>query len=194
VLGREREVDEFLAQYGKPPRSAVRALLDPSDENIAAMQAEQVHREIVAAYIAQRLTEMQTANGEIDPRGNKADLMLSHFVGVSIVAYVPADCGSCREMYRMLRRFARNNPAADVRLAVISETNGRAPLSALLTGQLSLPASTLSPTQAAERGIVSYPVLEVDDARTGERRLLSPDIDAEALRDLVIALCSHNGE
>jgi hypothetical protein len=53
---RESEVEASLAQWGKPPREAIRALLDPSDENVAALlkfQADSVAR---ARRLAERMT------------------------------------------------------------------------------------------------------------------------------------------
>jgi len=55
----ERQVDAFLAAYGKPPREAVRALLDPSDAHIAQLVAKQQETLALAAYVANRMTELQ---------------------------------------------------------------------------------------------------------------------------------------
>jgi hypothetical protein len=55
----EAQVDAFLQQWGKPPREAVRALLDPSDENILAWIGSQRSTLSVARYVATRMTELQ---------------------------------------------------------------------------------------------------------------------------------------
>ena len=55
----EAAIDEYLASFGKPPRAAVRALLDPSDENVAALLAEQRRQESRAAQVAARLTRLR---------------------------------------------------------------------------------------------------------------------------------------
>jgi hypothetical protein len=55
----EGQVEAFLADYGKPPREAVRALLEPTDANIRALLRKQEETMAVAAYVAARMTELQ---------------------------------------------------------------------------------------------------------------------------------------
>jgi len=55
----ERSVDAYLSNFGKPPREAVRALLDPSDANIEAWARQQQDLLTLAARVAARLTEAQ---------------------------------------------------------------------------------------------------------------------------------------
>lgn len=57
----ERQVSEFLADYGKPPRAAVRALLDPTDGHIRAMLRAQEASLAAAAYVAARMSELQAS-------------------------------------------------------------------------------------------------------------------------------------
>jgi hypothetical protein len=77
----ERQVDAFLSSYGKPPREAVRALLDPSDANIAAMLAQQQETLALAAYVANRMTALQarSAGGQVapEPAGPRDAALLS---------------------------------------------------------------------------------------------------------------------
>ncbi len=60
---RQHRIDErisaFLADYGKPPRYAVRALLDPTDDNIRAWIRAQQKTLAAAAYVARRMTALQ---------------------------------------------------------------------------------------------------------------------------------------
>jgi hypothetical protein len=63
----ERAVDDFLAGYGKPPREAVRALLDPTDQNIAAWALAQRRTLDLAAYVGNRLTALQRADASPSP-------------------------------------------------------------------------------------------------------------------------------
>ena len=184
----ERDVDQYLAEYGKPPRSAVRALLNPTDGNIAAMRSDQLRREIVAAYVAQRLTQIGTGPLEPPRPGSGAYAELPYFIGMTIAAYVPAECASCAELYRMLRQFMEQNPAVDLQLMVVGEPGGANPLSAMLDGGLPVPVSGLTGEQASARGISTLPAVEVRDTRNGRRRLLGPGIDAAALREEVAAL------
>lgn len=55
----DAEISAFLANYGKPPPEAVRALLDPTDDNIRAWIQAQQRTLAVAAYVARRMTVLQ---------------------------------------------------------------------------------------------------------------------------------------
>ena len=55
----DARIDAFLANYGKPPREAVRALLEPTDMNILAMLRNQQQVTAIADYVATRMTELQ---------------------------------------------------------------------------------------------------------------------------------------
>jgi len=56
----EAQVDDYLQQYGKPPREAVRALLDPSDINIERYLLKQQQMLAVVAYVAERMGRLQS--------------------------------------------------------------------------------------------------------------------------------------
>jgi hypothetical protein len=66
-------IDAYLAAYGKPPRAAVRALLDPSDENVAALLAEQSRQELRAARVAARLTRLRERQSVSAASGDGVD-------------------------------------------------------------------------------------------------------------------------
>jgi hypothetical protein len=55
----EAQVDAFLQQYGKPPREAVRALLDPTDENILAWLHARRRTLDNARFVAERMTALE---------------------------------------------------------------------------------------------------------------------------------------
>jgi len=55
----EAKVEAYLASYGKPPREAVRAILDPSDQNIAQWHLAQERTMALASYLGSRLTDLQ---------------------------------------------------------------------------------------------------------------------------------------
>jgi hypothetical protein len=55
----EVQIDAFLSNYGKPPREAVRALLDPSDSNVRALLRKQEETLAVATFLASRLSELR---------------------------------------------------------------------------------------------------------------------------------------
>jgi hypothetical protein len=58
-------IDAYLANYGKPPREAIRALLEPSDDNIRDFLRMQNEKLAIVAYVARRMNELR--NSELSP-------------------------------------------------------------------------------------------------------------------------------
>ena len=58
----DADVERYLAGHGRPPREVARALLDPSDANIAAMMRRLQRDQAIAAYVGQRMTELAQAD------------------------------------------------------------------------------------------------------------------------------------
>lgn len=61
----ESQIDAYLASYGKPPREAVRALLNPSDDNIRAFLAQQEKTLSIAGYVAARMTALKQESSAV---------------------------------------------------------------------------------------------------------------------------------
>lgn len=78
----DTEVAAFLADYGKPPREAVRALLDPTDENIAAWMQAQQKTLAISAYVAQRLTALQERQQKLEQTDHDGSFVPTRSFGV----------------------------------------------------------------------------------------------------------------
>ena len=183
----EEAVDDYLAHYGKPPREAVRALINPTDDNIAAMAAREKQRQIVAAYVAQRWNELQQRESALPGKpALEAYTVLPFFIGVQLNAYLTPDCPACEAAVKVVKQLAAENPVADARLMVITDDE-RAALDTLLRLGALLPVSTLSPQQALANGLERVPVIEVIDTRTRKRRVIAGVPTLKALRETVIA-------
>lgn len=187
----EAAIDAYLANFGKPPRTAVRALLDPSEENIAALAAEQRKRRIVADYVALRLIRMQAAERlHASKPALDAHTVLPLFAGVQVSAYVTPDCRGCAAAVESLHHLVQMYPVTDARLVVVAR-QARGALDLLLRAGASLPVVSLSPQAAAARGLQRFPLVEIIDNRSGERRRILGAPEAAALREMVIALRRH---
>ncbi len=184
----EAMVDEYLASYGKPPREAVRALMNPTDENIAAMAIAEQKRQVIAGYVAQRWTEYQQGQS---PKSTKATFdaytVLPMFVGMRLSLYVSPGCGECEAAVLNVRKLVEENPVLDSRLVIIANDE-RATLETLMHLGVSMPVSTVTPQQATAAGIAATPVIEIIDTRNARRRMISGIATADALREAVIQL------
>jgi len=120
----EAQIDAFLQQYGKPPRQAVRALLDPSDENIAAWLRAERRIISVAGYVAQRMTELQsrldsdaqTPEGIAEPAAAAAQHQAA-MMQMRATLYTQGDGEDARAAARSLQQVLARYPMLEARLA-----------------------------------------------------------------------------
>jgi hypothetical protein len=117
----EREVDEFLADYGKPPREAVRALLEPSEAHIRALLRKQEETLAVAAYVAARMTALQKRESSGDPdRADPARASdLPSMMRMRITLVQRARDPEAAETLDALRMLARQYPSLQVRIELV---------------------------------------------------------------------------
>ncbi len=161
--GLEDRVDAYLASYGKPPREAVRALLDPSEENIRAYLRKQDETLAIAAYVAARMTALQ-----VEQRQPAA--------GIGPVS--PGDPGSFQQIRVWLVTEPRDAEAQEALMAL----RNLARQMPLLQGGVQLVGS-LAPPQLREEIARIDPVLSVGVLAPGavDRELL-PYVHIEDMR------------
>jgi hypothetical protein len=185
----EAQVSEYLAQYGKPPREAVRALLEPSDKNIAAWVRQQRQVVSIASYVAARMTQMQSQL--------EADSASAPWVPVSqlptmfqmrATLFLNSEGASSLRSVRALEQVAGRYPSVDgrvVRTGPVSGTELTVWLSKLGTV---LPVSIATPD--AMNGY-SVPSLLIEDLRYGtSQRLDATELTAQSICDQIVALRS----
>jgi len=119
----EAQVTEYLAQYGKPPREAVRALLDPTDANIAAWLRKQRQVVSIASYVASRMTEMQLHLEADYPRGSSTSVsQLPAMIQVRVTLYLNSKDASSLRAVRVLQQVVAHHPSIDGRLVQLEPT------------------------------------------------------------------------
>lgn len=164
----EEQVDRYLADYGKPPREAVRALLDPTDANIAAWAVRQRQTMAVAAYVAARLTELQ-ARLAADREG--ADLgpalPLPAVSQMRVTLFLDANDAVSLEAVRALEQVASRYPSIQARLVHVGATPRQSALLWVARLATALPLS-IAPAQEPRPEL---PSLLLEDLRAGSRML-----------------------
>lgn len=169
----EKEVDDYLSSWGKPPREAVRALLNPTEENIRALVDRHKRDEVVRNYMAGRMAQMvieQNPRTPTTPRDSY--LVLPRLVGLQMTLYVTPDCPTCDEAIANMKQLALEYPIVSTRVIVITESE-LALVQIMLRWQLTLPTSTMTSAQARERRLTLVPLFEVVDSRTQQSVRLS---------------------
>jgi len=183
----EGRVNEFLAQYGKPPREAVRALLDPTDANIAAWLGQQRRVVAVASYVAGRITRMQQQlDADQDSHALAPLPELEAMIQMRATLYVNAGDTLSLQAVKALQHLVTQYPSIDGRLTQVGLPANPDLASWLARLGTTLPVSILP--QDAISG-VTLPTLLIDDLRYGRRRQLdAAAITPRRIRDEMLAL------
>ena len=71
-----------------------RALLDPSDANIAAMMRRLQRDQAIAAYVGQRMTELSQADPSLVVASGAVPSDLPSFAGLRLVLVTRPDCAA----------------------------------------------------------------------------------------------------
>jgi hypothetical protein len=182
----ERLVDRYLENYGKPPREAVRALLDPTDENIRALARKQEETLATVSYVAARMTRLQQ---EELPRGAEArwpDPDLPLFSRLRLTLSQRPDDASTQDALIALQSLARAAPSLQARVGLVGAISPHALREFLRRVPPALDVVQL-PTEAESHD--NLPQLRIDDLRSGQSLRLDPhEVDAARLRAWIVAL------
>jgi hypothetical protein len=169
----EKEVDDYLASWGKPPREAVRALLNPTDENVRALVDRHKRDEVVRNYMAERMTTMVLEQNPRTPTTPRDSYMvLPRLVGLQMTLYVTPDCPTCDDAVTNMKQLALEYPIVSTRVVVITESEFSL-VQIMLRWQLTLPTATITGAQAQERRLAFVPMFEVVDSRSQKSVRLS---------------------
>lgn len=184
----EEQVDQYLAEYGKPPREAVRALLDPSDANITAWIRKQRQVLSIASYVATRMTEIQSRlETQVSPGLETPPSEMPMMMQMRATLYLNASEDPSRRAVRALEQLVARYPSIDGRLAQVGlSTEGRL-TTWLARVDTALPVAIL-PSETMQ-DMPALPSLLIEDLRYGSRRRLpAQDITPQQIRDQIVTL------
>lgn len=183
----EAQVNEYLAQYGKPPREAVRALLNPTDDNIAAWIRKQREVVAIASYVASRMTQMGSqfddgwVGGAPMPKSN-----LPAAIQMRVTLLLKLDDPPSLRAVRALQILVDRYPSIDGRLVQVGPLpDGELRRSLTKLGAV-LPIS-FAPLETMEG--VSGPSLLIEDLRYRvNRQVDATDMTTKQMCEQIIAL------
>lgn len=167
----EADVDAYLQNYGKPTREAARAMLDPTDENIAAMARSIRQQTATASYVAGRMTNLQQIDPgliAINPSFTSEDLPF--LSGMRVVLHTSVGCQECDKAVVLLQRLVAESPILDARVVVHGTNDAKALLMELGRVGITLPATAA--TQAQSKFSKFVPIALAADTRYGKEVLL----------------------
>lgn len=160
---KESEVNEFLANYGKPSRQAVRALLNPSDENIASMLKVEKSQLAVAAYTAQRRVELSQQSGASANELSQADLPA--LIGMRLTVLVAADCKGCEKVLPFVNQLVTEFPSVDARIGVLGLGDPKEFVIKAAELGVYLPVSKVSVERMRQLRLDTLPAILIGDTR-----------------------------
>lgn len=182
----ESEVDLFIANHGKPSREAARAMLEPTDENIAAMMRRLQRDQAIAAYVGQRMTELQQSDPTLATSPTSAvPVDLPSFTAVRLVLVTQPECSRCDRASQALQRLVSIYPTLDARIVVAGVREPRQIVHEMARTGVTLPTS---PADEAllQRIRRAPPYLLVADVRRQREGLVVDVEDTERLRLAVL--------
>jgi hypothetical protein len=183
----EAQITSFLDAYGKPPREAVRALLDPSDANIAAWLKKQRQVLAIASYVASRMTEMQSQLQATGPSSSPLSFFRSSaMMQMRATLYLSSvDLPSLRAVHA-LQQVVTQYPSLDGRLVRVTPTPEESPSAWLAKLDTVLPVSV---EPSGPMASLPLPSLLIADLRYGStRRLNVTEITPQIIQDQIVAL------
>jgi len=179
---KDSEVNEFLANYGKPSREAVRALLNPSDQNIAEMLRVEQAQLGVAAYVGQRRVELTEASGA--SRAAQLDQSdLPSVIGMRVTVFVSPDCKGCESILPMLNQVATEFPSVDAKVGAVGLTDPKPLIARMAALGVYLPSAAVSAERVRKLGASNLPAMVIGDIRYGQEIVVTEPVASAA--DLV---------
>lgn len=160
---KESEVNEFLANYGKPSRQAVRALLNPSDDNIASMLKVEKSQLAIAAYTAQRRVELSQLAGASANELSQADLPA--LIGMRLTVLVTADCKGCEKFLPIVNQLVTEFPSVDARIGVIGMGDPKEFVIKAAELGVYLPVAKVAVERVRQLRLEALPAILVGDTR-----------------------------
>jgi hypothetical protein len=185
----EAQISDYLSQYGKPPREAVRAMLDPTDANIAAWIRKQRQLISVATYVASRMTEIQSSLDAGGPHNMPPTTTeLASMFQMRVTVFLSDFNESSLRALRSVQKFVLLYPSIDGRLVRVAPDN---------LGTLSRVAfDTFLPLSVVSSGYIGpeLPAIRLEDLRSGLSRWLpGTEVTPEFIRDQIVALRAEAG-
>lgn len=177
----EADVDVYLQNYGKPTREAARAMLDPTDENVAAMARSIRQQTATASYVAGRMTNLQQIDPglvAINPSFTSEDL--PYLSGMRVVLHTAVGCQDCDKAVVLLQRLVAESPILDARIVVHGASDAKALLMELGRVGITLPATVATASQSK---FARYaPIALAADTRYGTEVLINEFRNTQELR------------
>lgn len=187
--GLERRVDAFLADYGKPPREAIRALLEPTDEHVRALLMKHEETIALASYLASRMTALRARDSSAPNEVRGALERSAAMLGMRATLFERPENREAAQALNTLATVARAFPALRATVALVGSFTAQELRRAISRVPAPVTATTLRPDQC-DADALPYVLLE--DTRAGrEVRLDGRNLEPSDLEAQILAFRSY---
>lgn len=188
----EQDVDEHIANWGKPSRQAVRATLNPTDENITSMRRKNQADLAMSAYIANRAAQIDASSSALKVEtlsGTDAPLLNR----MKVILFSPLKCGTCDRMLTALQTLAVQAPMLEASVAVTSSVSEKDIILELTRLGLTLPVRPSQPSELSRLG-KSPPFIHIVDAKNQVEGTISASASVDEVKTAIISYRKLNDE
>ena len=186
----DKDVDDHLATWGKPSREAVRAVLNPTDENISSMRRKNQADLAMSAYIANRASQIDASSSALKVEslsGSEAPALNK----MKVVLYSALKCATCDRMVAALQTLAVQAPMLDASIAVTSPSSEKEIIIELARLGLTLPVRPAQPSELSRLG-KSAPFLHVTDAKNQVEGTIAASATTDEIKQAIISYRNTN--
>jgi hypothetical protein len=184
----------FYKNYGKPPKAAAAALLDPTPENIKGWALEEIRSQNNAAAVAAALTveEKKIENSEQNiPSVVAAEAKMPTYFAddMTITMWGGGEkCPACKAQQAVLQAMAAENPTMNVREKLVGKTSLQEVVDYETHSGLDYNVLPATKMEAAKADIKALPSLAISDQEYHHTAVLTGLVDVKQLRDFIMAL------
>lgn len=189
---------EFYQHYGKPPKAAAKALLDPTPQNIDAWALEEVRNQDNAAMVAAELT---AAEKRIEEKAEavpvqeleqaKIPTMYSDDMKVTLWSRT-GQCPGCTAMTHEIQALAVENPSMIVQEKLVGAQSLSDAINYAAHGGLDFSVFPTDKKAALQKGIDAVPAIVLDDLEYHRHYVIKQPVDLEGLRREIMAFRYFN--
>ena len=184
----------FYKNYGKPPKAAAAALLDPTPENVKSWALEEIRSQNNTAAVAAALTaeEKKIESGEqnIPSEVAAAAKMPTYFADdMTIIMWGGGEkCPACKAQQAALQAMAAENPTMNISEKLVGKASLQEAVDYETHSGLDYNVLPATKSEAVKAGIKALPSLVITDDEYHHTVVLAGLINVKQLRDFVMAL------
>ncbi|MEB8605622.1 hypothetical protein OW715_13485 [Acidithiobacillus ferriphilus] len=190
----DQKEKRFYKNYGKPPKAAAAALLDPTPENIKGWALEEIRSQNNAAAVAAALTEeekkIENSEQNIPSEVAAEAKMPTYFADdMTIIMWGGGEkCPACKAQQAVLQAMAAENPTMSISEKLVGKASLQKVVDFETHNGLDFNVLPATKSEAVKAGIKALPSLAITDDEYHHAAVLTGFVNVKQLRGFIMAL------